>query len=144
MTGKHWGKSIGDKKKFGPNYMYFDGHRENFSMSKTKMSESGLDYPRAGHNYHWDIRENHPRPPRTTWPKYHMIIHVLKVLVFFLVFVFLLIVFSNRGCLFSGFVLFVCFWVCFVCWCWGGHAKTFLFEKLHAQFAVLQIARTRA
>ena len=28
--------------------------------------------------------------------------------------------------------------------CWGGHAKTFLFEKLHAQFAVLQIARTRA
>lgn len=26
----------------------------------------------------------------------------------------------------------------------GGHAKTFLFRKLHAQFAVLQIARTRA
>ena len=49
--------------------------------------------------------------------------------------------------------LFVCwgclFYRCLGCFLFGvlvlgGHAKTFLFEKLHAQFAVLQIARTRA
>ena len=50
--------------------------------------------------------------------------------------------FCLGGCL----CLFFDCWGCFVLGVgvWGGHAKTFLFEKLHAQFAVLQIARTRA
>ena len=67
---------------------------------------------------------------------------------YFLGFVFFLFV-CLFDCLDRG-VLFDCLdRGCFV-WgvvgvgCWGGHAKTFLFEKLHAQFAVLQIARTRA
>jgi hypothetical protein len=69
-----------------------------------------------------------------------MIIHVHEVLVFLGGLCFLFDCLDrgvdclDRGVLFGGFVL----------GCWGGHAKTFLFEKLHAQFAVLQIARTRA
>ena len=65
----------------------------------------------------------------------------------FFVLVWVFVLFLLLGvCLFVGVVCFIGVWVvfCLVFWCWGGHAKTFLFEKLHAQFAVLQIARTRA
>ncbi len=53
--------------------------------------------------------------------------------------------FVTRGCLscYSGCFCFL-FGVFFGWGVGGGHAKTFLFRKLHAQFAVLQIARTRA
>ena len=113
---------------------------------KNFIYDFGLDSTGAGLDTSPDTRKT-PRIDQPRWPgKYHMIIHVHEVLVFFggLCFLF--------DCLDRG--VFVCCFVwlfrsgCFVwgvvCCCWGGHAKTFLFEKLHAQFAVLQIARTRA
>jgi len=89
-----------------------------------------------------------------------MIMSRSVVLVFFLLFSFLLfcifgflIVVKYRGVfvfgLCSAFLGICNFYICLGCWGffgWGclGGIHTFLFEKLHAQFAVLQIARTRA
>lgn len=82
-----------------------------------------------------------------------MLLHEVLSVFFVLCFLFLDVVeFIARGCLslLLGVVCLSCYSGCFFVWgvfgwgCWGGHAKTFLFRKLHAQFAVLQIARTRA
>jgi len=80
-----------------------------------------------------------------------MLLHEVLSVFFVLCFLFLDVVeFIARGCLSLLLGVFELLLGVFFVWgvfgwgCWGGHAKTFLFRKLHAQFAVLQIARTRA
>ena len=115
---------------------------EKFQKVRKKIIlEPGVLGRVFGHMYVWDIREDRTWP-RIRWPgETDQVAHdhtCNSSSWYFCCFVVFWIVVSNRGCLFCIGVVFGGLLVL------GGHAKTFLFEKLHAQFAVLQIARTRA
>ena len=129
MTENNLESSQVELRKNDPKYMYFHGLGENFE--KNFISDFGLDSTGAGLDTSPDTRKT-PRIDQPRWPgKYHMIIHVHEVLVFWGVCVFLF------DCLDRG--VFVCCFVwlfrsgCFVwgvvCCCWGGACEDFSFWK---------------